>query len=232
MSNPNTSTFWMSLAHPQGRLILTQTTEDPLLRVEPPSYQAWFHGVTRLELLDITARSLAAEKRFNHQLRRPVSVLEHSDWLDRFLRQENKELADYAALHDTPEFAGHDISACWKTDDTSERENAVYEAFEWKVPHPEGEAMEEFKKWDKISAAAEATLFGYPWPWIQTYRDRFGDEPLDRYIMHIARHERRPLDEVLMMWQLSVSNRMSKKGIRLDEKFIAPPEVLSQIVHR
>lgn len=224
--------YWMSLAHPNGRLILVNN-ESRRQFAPYPSFEAHFHGVTRGQLIKITARSLAAEKRFSHQLRRPVSVLEHSNWLGEFFRQQGMDpLVPYAKVHDTPESFGHDIPKMMKSEATSKAEHAIYQAFKWGVPEPEGSDLELFKMWDGIAAAAEASLFGFAWPWINDYRTRFGSDKVDQYIMHLHDREDDDLDELQVLWREEVTEICFRNGLMEGELFAVSDDLLQRIQHK
>lgn len=240
----------MSLAHPTGHLILEKydvfekdIIDNPHLLLpgaDPvpvlyPACTAYFHALTRRELLLILSNSLLAEKRFCHQLHRPVSVLEHQWWMYRFLQHEDPELADHALIHDAPEGLVHDCVRGLKTREDAMVEDAIERALAW----PEqmslsrtGDAPSRFKKWDSIAPAAEATLFGPKWAWIQSYRDRYGAPDVDHYLEHLSEYllQDGDLREIEAKWIEAVTQKLMADGQNLDVFYQAPTKVVEGLV--
>ncbi len=175
--------------------------------------------------------SLAAEKRFCHQLHTPRSVQWHSVLLEEFLSTKEPEVADYALLHDTPEGFLHDTTRMLKDDKRSAIEDAVYQAFRWVVNEPiDTELLETFKKYDTIASIVEAEFFGYPWPWVKETRDRYGDTVVDEYKEFVGDSR---LDDysAVHVWNSKIADLVKKYNLSLDERFDVTPELLEQIKH-
>ena len=219
-------TYWMSLSSAEATLILVKETETNNL------FTAHLHGLTRKELVQTVAKGLYREKRFGHQTSSEVSVAEHSLWLGSWLKAMIPEVADYGYLHDTPESVFHDTCKMLKTDETCVMEDAIYEAMDWGVPHPKGDALGAFKFWDSVASAAEGELFGYAWPWLKTYRNRFGSGKIDAYKQHILQYQGNTVDgNIQRMWELAARGILLKRKKLLSHIFRAPKKILNSITH-